>query len=74
MGFIGPGVWVLELSFCPGVGNSPIKKLPGSFVLGGGVMLLYERFSRNCQKSLFVLAYEHLLLDRTPFIKTSVML
>ena len=25
-----------ELSFCPGVGNSPIKKLPGSFAGGGG--------------------------------------
>ena len=27
---------------------------------------LYERFSRNCQKIMFVLAHEHLLLDRTP--------
>ena len=26
--FIGPGGRGFELSFCPGVGNSPIKNLP----------------------------------------------
>ena len=32
--FIGPGVGVLN-SFCPGVGNLPIKKLPVFFPGGG---------------------------------------
>ena len=36
--FIGPGGRGFELSFCPGVGNLPIKKLPGGFA-GGMVRL-----------------------------------
>ena len=47
--FIGPGVGVLNFLFAQGVGNSPIKKLPGVLPWGGGmVMRLHERFSRNC--------------------------
>ena len=68
--FIGPGVGVLNFLFAQGVGNSGQKIAPG-FCRGGGkgmVMRLYERFSRNCQKSMFVLAYGHILLNGTPFI------
>ena len=33
--FIGPVGRDFELSFCRGVENSPIKKLPGGFAEGG---------------------------------------
>ena len=45
------------------------KKMPGGFAVDGlMVMRLYEWFSRNCQKSMFILAYGHFPLDGTPFI------
>ena len=34
--FIGPGGGGFELLFCPGVGNSPIKKIAKGFCPGGG--------------------------------------
>ena len=34
--FIGLGGGTFELFFCPGVGNSPIKRLPRGFALGEG--------------------------------------
>ena len=34
--FYKPGGRGFELSFCPGVGNSPIQKLPGDFARGNG--------------------------------------
>ena len=33
--FYRPGGGGFELLFCPGVGNSPIKKLPGGFAWRG---------------------------------------
>ena len=70
--FYRPGGRGFELSFCPGGGEFAHQKYgPGVLPWGGGkgmVMRLYERFSRNCQKSMFVLAYGHILLDGTPFI------
>ena len=33
--FIGPGGGGFELLFCPGVGNSPIKKIARGFCPGG---------------------------------------
>ena len=53
-----------ELSFCPGGGARRFCRGRGGG--GGMVMRLYERFSRNCQKSMFVLAYGHLLLEGDP--------
>ena len=72
--FYKPGGRGFELSFCPGGGEFAQQKncqevLPWGGGGGGGVVMrLYERFSRNCQKSMFVLAYGHLLLDGTPFM------
>ena len=68
--FYRPGGRGFELSFCPGGGEFAHQKnclgvLPWA---GGMVMRRYKRFSRNCQKSMFVLAYGHLLLDGTRFI------
>ena len=34
--FYRPGDGGFELFCCPGVGNSPIKKLPGGFARGDG--------------------------------------
>ena len=69
--FIGPGGGGgFELSFYPGGGEfAHPKNCPGVLAVGGRmVMRLYERLSQNCQESMFVLAYGHLLLDETPFI------
>ena len=34
--FYRPGARGFKLSFCPGVGNSPIKKMSGDFAQVGG--------------------------------------